>query len=285
MVVLGPRLVAGQATAVAGRLCEAQYRERPRRQASQDSAGSNFHAQGRRRIGSPDVAGRNSRRLEEVSSCGSCSCSLLRSPQRRQLRDAAPPVLDTVGHTSRHLNAIWTLPPGVEEPVIEAATSPETSTDGYFFFENVEEFSTLEASQTTYTGNLQLNPGTYYVHVAGYDTACLECPGREFSAIQILTVPADPPPPLELTVGDAKRYVKVALRRRFARTYSSGYAKRVSSMHAPVDHESELPPSVLGHRGSQLQGPGRNLAHRHGRRPSLALLLSHQTHRRVLRRD
>jgi hypothetical protein len=61
---------------------------------------------------------------------------------------AAPPVLTSVGHVQRHPEANWTLPPGVKSRVAEVAVSPATSTDGYFFQENVKAFSTLEDSQT-----------------------------------------------------------------------------------------------------------------------------------------
>jgi hypothetical protein len=110
---------------------------------------------------------------------------------------AAPPVLMSVGLVDRHLQANWSLPPGVKSRVAEVATSPATSTDGYFFFENVKAFDTLEDAQTNWVYNLQLDPGTYYVHVAGYDEPCVLaglCPFREFSQIMTLTIPAPPPP-------------------------------------------------------------------------------------------
>ena len=53
---------------------------------------------------------------------------------------AAPPVLVSASHVDRHPAATWTLPPGVEAQVAEVATSPATSTDGAFFFENVEAY-------------------------------------------------------------------------------------------------------------------------------------------------
>jgi hypothetical protein len=43
---------------------------------------------------------------------------------------AAPPVLQSVGHTNRHPTATWTLPPGVEAAALEIATRPETDSDG-----------------------------------------------------------------------------------------------------------------------------------------------------------
>lgn len=108
---------------------------------------------------------------------------------------AAPPVLLTVGDVSQHPTATWSLPSGVQAQVVEVATSPTTGSDGYFFFENVEAFSVPQATDTSWTYGFQLAPGTYYVHVAGYDTTCGACPVREFSNVLTLVIAAPPPPP------------------------------------------------------------------------------------------
>ena len=103
---------------------------------------------------------------------------------------AAPPVLTSVSHVDRHPAATWTLPPGVRSRVAEVATSPATSTDGYFFFENVKAFDVLEDAQTNWVYNFQ--------HVAGFDEPCALaglCPIREFSQIGTLVIAAPPPPP------------------------------------------------------------------------------------------
>ena len=110
---------------------------------------------------------------------------------------AAPPVLNSVSHTNRHPTATWTLPPGVLSRVAEVATSPATSTDGYFFSENVKAFDTLEDAQTNWVYNLQLDPGVYYVHIGGVDWPCFlndMCPVREFSQTMTLEIPKPPPP-------------------------------------------------------------------------------------------
>jgi hypothetical protein len=60
---------------------------------------------------------------------------------------AAPPVLTSVRHIDRHPAATWTLPSGVVAQIAEVATSPATSTDGYFFSENVKAFGLLEGAQ------------------------------------------------------------------------------------------------------------------------------------------
>jgi hypothetical protein len=51
----------------------------------------------------------------------------------------------------------------------------------------VRAFSTLEDAQTNWVYNFQLDPGTYYVHVAGFDESCAPCPVREFSQIMTFT--------------------------------------------------------------------------------------------------
>ncbi len=79
----------------------------------------------------------------------------------------------------------------------EVATSPATSTDGRFFFENVVVFDTLDDTQTNWVYNGQLDPGTYYVHVSGLDEPCFyagQCPVREYSQVWMLVI-APPPPP------------------------------------------------------------------------------------------
>jgi hypothetical protein len=111
---------------------------------------------------------------------------------------AAPPVLTSVRHIDRHPAATWTLPSGVVAQIAEVATSPATSTDGYFFSENVKAFGLLEGAQTNWVYNSQLDPGVYYVHIAGLDEPCFYaglCPVREFTLIMTLTIAAPPPPP------------------------------------------------------------------------------------------
>jgi hypothetical protein len=118
---------------------------------------------------------------------------------------AAAPVLLSVGQVSGHLTATWSLPPGVEAQVVEAAMNPARSSDGYFFFENVlaaGSFNTLTDTQTTWTDNFQNDPGTYYIHISGLDRSCYyadACPIREFSQMMAVTIPGAgvvTPPPL-----------------------------------------------------------------------------------------
>jgi hypothetical protein len=108
---------------------------------------------------------------------------------------AAAPTILTVGQVDQHPTATWSLPAGVQAQVVEVATAPATGSDGYFFFENVKAFAVPQPTDTSWTYTYQLDPGTYYVHVAGYDTSCGACPVREFSSILTLVIPAPPLPP------------------------------------------------------------------------------------------
>jgi hypothetical protein len=108
---------------------------------------------------------------------------------------AAPPVILTVGQVSQHPTATWSLPPGGQSSFIEVATAPTVGSDGYFFLENVVAAGVPQPTDTSWTSTYQLDPGTYYVHVAGDDTACGACPFQEFSTIVTLVIPSPPPPP------------------------------------------------------------------------------------------
>ena len=112
---------------------------------------------------------------------------------------AAPPVLLTVGVQSGRATATWSLPPGVQAEVLEVATSPVIGPDGYYFLaENRKVFDGLEDTQTSWTDTYSIDPGTYYVHVVGFDEACFYanlCPVREASNVMELTISAPKPTP------------------------------------------------------------------------------------------
>lgn len=63
---------------------------------------------------------------------------------------------------------------------------------GYFFSENVVAFNVPEPTQTSWVYGYQLDPGTYFVHVAGYEPGCVACPGRQWSNVLVLTIPSPP---------------------------------------------------------------------------------------------
>jgi hypothetical protein len=107
---------------------------------------------------------------------------------------AAPPQLLSVGQTNGHVTATWSLPPGVQAKWIEAATSPHLLDNGFFPLENAKLFSALGDAQTSFLGDTQLVPGTYYVHVAGHDTGC-SCGDYEFTQILTVVIPIVTPPP------------------------------------------------------------------------------------------
>jgi hypothetical protein len=102
---------------------------------------------------------------------------------------AAPPHLVSVGHTDRHPTATWALPPGVEARLVEVATAETQASDGHFFTEHTVIRSNVEPTLTSWVYRSQLDPGTYYVHVAGLDRNCDACPRREWSNVVTLTIP------------------------------------------------------------------------------------------------
>jgi hypothetical protein len=83
----------------------------------------------------------------------------------------------------------------VANDFIEVATSPETDSGGGFLPENVVFYSVdFEARDTSYTTDLQLPPGHYYVHLATlpsencYFTDYSTCVD-EYSATKAVTIP------------------------------------------------------------------------------------------------
>jgi hypothetical protein len=86
---------------------------------------------------------------------------------------AAPaPVLKSVGQSSRHLTASWSLDPPSENDYIEVSTSPATYPEGDFLVEDLVLSDFLDPGATSYISTDQFPPGVYYVHVAAYDPQC-----------------------------------------------------------------------------------------------------------------
>jgi hypothetical protein len=86
------------------------------------------------------------------------------------------PTLLSAGHVKRHPTARWTLPQNVEAWSVEVATRPETGSDGRFFSEYAVVFDSVRMTDTEWLDSDRLKPGTYYVHVRGYDNTCLVPP-------------------------------------------------------------------------------------------------------------
>jgi hypothetical protein len=77
----------------------------------------------------------------------------------------------------------------VQARLVEIATATTQATDGHFFTENTVVRSNVDATLTHWVYRSQLDPGTYYVHVAGFDPNCDGCPRREWSNILTFTIP------------------------------------------------------------------------------------------------
>jgi hypothetical protein len=103
------------------------------------------------------------------------------------------PALASVGHTKRHPSARWTLPSDVQAQVIEIATKPDAGSDGQFFSENVVVFDLLRETDTEWLDSDRLEPGSYFVHIKGWDNSCFrtdfrtEC-GAAWSNVLPLTI-------------------------------------------------------------------------------------------------
>jgi hypothetical protein len=122
---------------------------------------------------------------------------------------AAPPTLDFVGqNAAQHLTADWTLAPGTETAFIEASKSPDLQPNGLFVTAHLIE--TPQPTAESYATNGKLDPGTYYVHVAVYDTAT--CPPTctpQFSNVQSVEIldTGPPPPPTLVSAGSSSRFL------------------------------------------------------------------------------
>ncbi len=120
--------------------------------------------------------------------------------------DAAAPTLQSVrfDNATHVLSVSWSLPAGVESRVLEANTNPATDSEGYFLYgpndgvygsNVIFEVTGISDSTTSWVHAYpNLPSGTYYLHVAGYDSSCLPCAIREWSSIATFTVGAAPSP-------------------------------------------------------------------------------------------
>lgn len=124
---------------------------------------------------------------------------------------ANPPALEAAGTVSGGLaTATWSLPSNVTSQFFEIAKSPNVNVYGYFACaegsdhceSTLARFGILSSSQTSLTtppacnGSAcdawpALDPGEYYVHIAGHDAIHDGCPRIEFSDIVKVTVAAD----------------------------------------------------------------------------------------------
>lgn len=110
---------------------------------------------------------------------------------------AGVPTILTVGHVQHHATVTWALPAGTVTQNVEVSDSPAVGSDGAFFSDHVKSSDTVTAAQTTYVSTAALDPGTYYVHVAGTVAGCDTCPTQEWSAITPLTIPTSVLPVVE----------------------------------------------------------------------------------------
>jgi hypothetical protein len=117
----------------------------------------------------------------------SVALALLSLPLLAAPAHAAAPTLLTAGQQSRHLNATWSLPPGVSAAEVEVSTRPTPAPDGSFA--SFLDTEPVGGSQTSWRSEDAFGAGTYYVHVAGNDLGCMNCPPTEWSNVLQVVIP------------------------------------------------------------------------------------------------
>jgi hypothetical protein len=121
----------------------------------------------------------------------SVALALLSVPLVAGQAQAAAPTLLTAGQQSLHLNATWSLPPGVSAAEVEISTGPALAADGSFA--SIRDSEPLSAGATSWRSSDTFAPGTYYVHVAGNDLGCATCPPTEWSNVLQVVIPRPVP--------------------------------------------------------------------------------------------
>ena len=106
-----------------------------------------------------------------------------------------PPVLPTppaissaVGDGRGMIAVAWNLPIGVTSSVIQISRDLTVDALGFFTSTGQVDYAVLSSAQTTYTTSYAEPPGTYYVHVAGTESAYAA--RYVWSAPATVTVPA-----------------------------------------------------------------------------------------------
>jgi hypothetical protein len=88
-----------------------------------------------------------------------------------------------------------TQPASTNVWVVEVATAPTTSSDGYFYSENVAAFDIIDsrARSGEWVYNYRLDPGTYYVHLK-YEN--VDTYNTWWGNVRLFTIAPPPPPPV-----------------------------------------------------------------------------------------
>ena len=107
-----------------------------------------------------------------------------------------------------HLTGTWTLPAGTSADYIDVGTTPRVDSFGDFELEVEVWYELLANGDTSWTSSVTLPPGTYYVHLATYDTAAcadLNNPScvEEFTDAKEIAVAGTQPQPAHPPVLDS----------------------------------------------------------------------------------
>jgi hypothetical protein len=103
---------------------------------------------------------------------------------------AAAPTLQTVTQSGGKVSVTWTLPTGGQAWTLEVSKSSNVDSDGYFLIDDVVDTQVFVDGTTSWTSDLALPAGTYYVHLSGADVNCATCPIPQWSAVRTVTVGA-----------------------------------------------------------------------------------------------
>ena len=101
---------------------------------------------------------------------------------------AAAPSLTTVTQSGGKVSAKWTLPPAGQVWTIEVSKTSAVDSDGYFLTTDVVDTEIFVDTRTSWTSDVVLPAGTYYVHVSGADPGCATCPVPEWSTVKTVVV-------------------------------------------------------------------------------------------------
>jgi hypothetical protein len=101
---------------------------------------------------------------------------------------AAPPSLVSVTQSGGKIAASWTLPAGGQAWTIEVSKTSGVDSDGYFDSDDVVDTQIFVDGTTSWTSDVVLPAGTYYVHLSGADVRCTTCPVPEWSTVRSVTV-------------------------------------------------------------------------------------------------
>jgi hypothetical protein len=116
----------------------------------------------------------------------------------------------TVSQTGGVVSASWALPTNWWTGVLDFSLKRDVDpSDGYFSDPDTSFVVYVDGPDTSFVAPAVLPPGTYYVHVSGYDSTCTTvCEPEQFSEIASVTIPQTVLPPPTGGGGGQQQQVK-----------------------------------------------------------------------------